>query len=75
MATHPNPDLTGSFLIHNADPTDVAAARCYVEELARGLEIGDDSRSLQEIRADVLSNCCRANVSTSPNATAPGGPT
>ena len=53
VATYANPDLTGSFLIHNCDPSDLAAARSFVEDLARGLKTGDEPRSLEQLRADV----------------------
>jgi len=53
VATYPNPDQTGSFLVHNSSPVDIAAARAYVEELARRLKTAEEPRSLDEIRADV----------------------
>jgi hypothetical protein len=53
VSTYPNPDQTGSFLVHNGNPVDVAAARAYVEEIARSLKTADEPRSLEEIRADV----------------------
>ena len=53
VATYANPDQTGSFLVHNGSPVDIAAARSHVEEIARSLKTADDPRSLEEIRADV----------------------
>ena len=53
VTTYPNPDLTGSFLVHNANPTDIAAARAHIEELARALKSDSDPRTLEQIRADV----------------------
>ena len=53
VATYPNPDLTGSFLVHNGNPVDIAAARAHVEEIARSLKTAEEPRSLDEIRADV----------------------
>jgi hypothetical protein len=53
VATYANPDQTGSFLVHNGNPVDVAAARAHVEEIARRLKTADEPRSLEEIRADV----------------------
>ena len=53
VATYPNPDMTGSFLVHNGNPVDIAAARAHVEEIARSLKTAEEPRSLDEIRADV----------------------
>jgi hypothetical protein len=53
VSTYPNPDQTGSFLVHNGNPVEVAAARAYVEQIARKLKTADEPRSLEEIRADV----------------------
>jgi len=53
VATYANPDQTGSFLVHNGNPVDIAAARAYIEEIARRLKTAEDPRSLEEIRADV----------------------
>ncbi|MGF1616647.1 MAG: DUF222 domain-containing protein [Acidimicrobiia bacterium] len=53
VATYANPDQTGSFLVHNGGPADIAAARAHVEAIARSLKTADELRTLEEIRADV----------------------
>jgi hypothetical protein len=53
VVVYPNPDLTGTLAIHNADPVRIAAARAHVEQLARRLKAAGETRSLDELRADV----------------------
>jgi hypothetical protein len=53
VVTYPNPDLSGSLLIHNANPKDIAAARSHIENLARSLKTSSEPRTLEQLRADV----------------------
>lgn len=53
VTTYANPDQTGSLLVHNGDPAEIAAARAHIEELARSLKTAEEPRTLEEIRADV----------------------
>ncbi|MFP3882224.1 MAG: DUF222 domain-containing protein [Actinomycetota bacterium] len=59
VTTHSNPDFTGSFHILGGHPDAVAAARGHVERLARGLKVGGDERTLDQIRADVALDLLR----------------
>ena len=48
-----NPDHTANFNISSGRPQDVAAARGFVEDLARSLNTRDESRTLDQLRTDV----------------------
>jgi hypothetical protein len=53
VTAYPNPDHTGSMLISNSDPKEIAEARAHIEKLARSLKAGDEPRTLDQLRADV----------------------
>ncbi|HEX6300494.1 MAG TPA: DUF222 domain-containing protein [Acidimicrobiia bacterium] len=53
VTAYPNPDHTGSLLISNGHPVEVAAARTHIETLARSLKTGDETRTLDQLRSDV----------------------
>lgn len=48
-----NPDHTANLAINSASPERVAAARRFIEKLARSMKAGGDSRTLDQIRNDI----------------------
>lgn len=53
VVTFSNPDHTANLGIYSAEPDRVAAARDYIESLARSLKTADEPRTLDQLRADV----------------------
>ncbi len=54
MTVQSNPDLTGSLLLHNADPKQVLLASKYVHGLALKLKHGvGETRTLDQLKVDV----------------------
>ncbi len=72
VTTFSNPDQTGSLLIHNGDPVEIAAARAFIEELARSLKTSDEPRTLEEIRADVALDLLQGKSFLEPGAKSGG---
>lgn len=72
IAAYPNPDLTGTLAIHNADPSRIAAARAHIEAIARSLETPSEPRTLDQLRADVALDLLQGRCDHHPG-TRPGG--
>ncbi len=53
IATTVNPDLTGNLGVFSAHPERIAAASKYVHDLAAGLKTAEESRSLDQLKADI----------------------
>lgn len=53
VVAEPNPEGMEVFMISRCWPEDVYAARDHVNRLAHGLESADETRSIDQIRADV----------------------
>ncbi len=70
VVAYQNPDLTGSIAIQSAHPDDVAAAMAHIEEIARSLKTGDETRTMDQIRNDVAIDLLRG---TRVGATGGGG--
>lgn len=68
VTTTGNPDHTASLGINSASPERVAAARRFIEKLARRVNTGGDSRTLDQIRNDIaldlLTGKCVHGVTT-----------
>ena len=70
VVAYQNPDLTGSIAIQSAHPNDVAEAMAHIEEIARSLKTGDETRTMDQIRNDVAIDLLRG---TRAGATGGGG--
>ena len=53
VVAEPNDEGTAAFIISQCSPEDVYAARDHVNRIARGLKTADETRSIDQLRADV----------------------
>lgn len=67
VASYANPDLTGSLGIHQAHPSDIAAAMANLEAIARKLKTDDEPRTLDQLRADVALDLLKGTMFNPPS--------
>jgi Domain of unknown function (DUF222) len=53
VVAEPNPEGTAALIISESSPDEIYAARDHINTLARRLKTADESRSIDQIRADV----------------------
>ncbi|MGH3651146.1 MAG: DUF222 domain-containing protein [Acidimicrobiia bacterium] len=73
VVVYPNPDHTANLNIYSGGPQDVAAARAHIETLARSLKTEGETRSLDQLRADVALDLLKGHCLCAGSANPGGG--
>lgn len=70
VVADPSPEGTATLIIEQCSPTDVYAARDHINRLAKQLKTADESRTIDQLRADVAMRLLTGQINGSDTSSA-----